>query len=740
MFIFCAILIIVIGCKKRRQKKKRKEELDKVIPFRRVSAFDATSVRRGMPIKEPKGNELTIKNPIYTDEYEVMQMKDIGKIDNELQQREGTTEVTYLDDVANVDDEYDDTPLVHSKVQEVSHEEHMANKLVTEAITLALESTTDKTPLIDAEDLPEELDEEQQRLTRELEHELAQQLPQTRSNASLEENEEIEGLETIIEEPLEDEWQNASHVQNEENDFPAIPTVEKEDVQQVIKEPSTETSQPEMTTSIDEFAPPMDNELLVPVDEQFSITESALEILTYSLPQDVQQTNTVGAANETPQLPTLVDELSPPTDKKVLVQIDELFLPLEKEMGNGAIVSKGSHHSMPSPKEKKITDDSLVPTIETEPTEIENIPIQQQEMETENKSETSQENVEEQTEGRVDEEKHANVSNTNESEVYSEEATTVVTPHDQEIIETGQNDEQTHPPIVSDRFKNKSSFSYEVEVMHKQLSTDEQVHDAAKEPESDDNEDAKATVQAKKINEDEDQQVYPDKQTVVTSSTVIIEEQSETFVNETSSHQVNTEELSTTQKDDNELRDEIQSTVTAGSVSTGSPGMTKNEFTAKESQSQNEKIENELKENEETVTTTKSSAEDEEEAKPFDEEMHVSAENEDAAQLEVKNDRSSPESTLRDSDATNSRKPTKMVTFAEENQQDMTNNQTEKLVELNKIIEEISITEDDDQQTDRKEDSSSEAKADENQETHTEATVDETHGENPREEETVTSI
>ena len=236
-------MIFIIGVRKIRKNRARKEELDKVSPHRRLSAFEASSVRRGMPIKEQKGNQLKIHNPIYMGEKDVLQMHEIVESEPEPHTHEGKTEVTFIDEVDDKsigetnmsiddkelllpqemqaflenDDVYDvqdqsvgetnlaiDTDEKEHLLEEVKvvpETQKVASKVVTNAILSAIYSNdSEKTPLLEAE---EEIAEDEMMqnitLTKELEQELAAQIPHRLSTASRE-SEEVMGLETISEE------------------------------------------------------------------------------------------------------------------------------------------------------------------------------------------------------------------------------------------------------------------------------------------------------------------------------------------------------------------------------------------------------------------------------------------------------------------------------------------------------------------------------------------------------------
>ena len=204
-----------------------------------------------MPIPEPKGNDLKIHNPIYLGEVDAMPLQQLDTVEQKsLHRQEDKTQVTFLDDVddksigeANMS--IDDTELLlppelqgrldEEKVEDVKYEsvgaanmafeidlddfipqdnedpisedQRIANEVVKSAIQSAVhgDNVNDTTPLMAAEeDVSEDEDMlKNEQLTKELEDELATQLPQQLNTTSsqAEEEEEVGGLETIMEEP-----------------------------------------------------------------------------------------------------------------------------------------------------------------------------------------------------------------------------------------------------------------------------------------------------------------------------------------------------------------------------------------------------------------------------------------------------------------------------------------------------------------------------------------------------------
>ena len=246
------ILILSIGIRKIRRKRVTNESLDNMPSFRNASAFEASSVRKGMPIQESKENDLKIHNPIYVGEADAVPLQQLETFEQKsLRGQEDKTQVTFLDDVddksigeANMS--IDDTELLlppelqglldEEKIEVVKYEsvgeanmafeidmddftmqdnedpisedQKIASDVVKSAIQSAIhgDSVNDMTPLMAAEeDVSEDEDMiKNAQLTKELEDELATQLPQqlntTSSQSEDEEEEVVGGLETISEE------------------------------------------------------------------------------------------------------------------------------------------------------------------------------------------------------------------------------------------------------------------------------------------------------------------------------------------------------------------------------------------------------------------------------------------------------------------------------------------------------------------------------------------------------------
>ncbi len=236
------VLIFAVGLRRTKQKRVKTAGLEKKdAPFR--SAVTDTSVRRAMPVTEPKGNDMRMHNPSYFGEENVLLMQNFenSELQKRLNAQEGKTLVTFIDDVddksigeTNMSFDDNDIFIVQGMLEEammqqkevyavedksvgetnkiieesksnlepLPEEQIIANEIVKNAISSAMSpiNANDKTPLLNAgEDMEQDEDMLQNLKLAELENEIAKQIPQRLSTVSVQSDDQV-GLETISEE------------------------------------------------------------------------------------------------------------------------------------------------------------------------------------------------------------------------------------------------------------------------------------------------------------------------------------------------------------------------------------------------------------------------------------------------------------------------------------------------------------------------------------------------------------
>ena len=274
------IVIFTLGLRKIRQKRVKNKGLEeKDAPFRRVSEFEASSVRRGLP-QEPKGNEMQMQNPGYIgSEADMLQMHKM----------EGKTIVTFIDDVEDksigeTNMSFDEllvaqnaayssyevkdksvgeinlaiVELEPQETHDISNKHKIANEIVKNAISSATSQPSDvndETALLDAEEEMAQDDDVLQNLkSTELEIELARQIPQQLSTASMgKESDDQIGLETIVEESSSSQVV-AVHTTVEESSSDQVVTIDTTVKEKAIVEESSSDQVVSVRTTVKEKA------------------------------------------------------------------------------------------------------------------------------------------------------------------------------------------------------------------------------------------------------------------------------------------------------------------------------------------------------------------------------------------------------------------------------------------------------------------------------------------------------
>lgn len=400
------LCIVIVGlCIRRARRRSRdKEGFDGPAPFRKLSTFGTAT--RGVPVPEPKGNDLKVNNPIFTgqsDETEDVQLKQTNYEGNlkAMFVPEQKTVVTFIDDVddksigetnlstdvtmpsdlqaliesslnenANINQEDDDLEIhdiedesigeaniaidvpVTAEPEEIEVEQvNIADQLVSSVISSAIyrdgNREDDKRPLL-MEDEDEDINQSIA-LTKELEEELSKQTPTRQSTAS-EEEEIVEGLETITEEDLQE-----------------VPLIEEvpaqEDTKAILPDvaPPLEVEQPQeqsvMYENINAETSPLD------VGEPSSIVPESLDQIKAENERDKQSEDGKPLQEEDGK-PSQEGEDVKPQEESVKPQEDvnpgegdQQQLPSQLQQADSVINAETDLPPLPPPIESTIPDD-----------------------------------------------------------------------------------------------------------------------------------------------------------------------------------------------------------------------------------------------------------------------------------------------------------------------------------------------------------------------------------------------